>query len=178
MIRLTLTTSLPLAMLLLCGNSPRIQAQSSDTKVTVKDGSIVLRADGLDAGKNWKTSSGELKHRNTKGVLYTLQITEGGADRCGGNSTCGIDASKPWQIQMTYEGETVTISSLSANKGLHLTFSGNIHIDKWQKTANADEREFGHGDGYHIGSIKVNGSATSLCAGQGGCEITLLFRPQ
>jgi len=163
---------------LLCGSLSRIEAQG-DTKVTVKDGSIVLHADGLDAGKNWKKSSGELKHRNTKGVLYTLQITEGGADRCGGNSTCGIDVSKPWQIQVTYQGETVIISSLSANKGLHLTFSGNIHIDKWQKTANADEREFGqHGDGYHISSITLNNNGASLCAGQGGCEITLLFRPQ
>ena len=66
MIKLTLTTSLPLAILLLCGSPSRIEA-SGDTPITVKDGgSILLRADGLDAAKNWKIGSGELRHLNTK----------------------------------------------------------------------------------------------------------------
>ena len=32
------------------------------------------------------------------------------------------------------------------------------------------------GDGHHITSIKLNGSATSLCAGKGNCEVTVLYR--
>ena len=47
MIRLTLTTSFPLAILLLCGSPSRIEAQGN-TPITIKDGSIVLHADGLD----------------------------------------------------------------------------------------------------------------------------------
>src|ERR1039457_1725991 len=34
---------------------------------------------------------------------------------------------------------------------------------------------FAHGEGRHISSIKVNGSATSLCAGKGGCEVTVTY---
>lgn len=82
MIRFTLTTSLTLAVLL-CGSSSRLQA--GDTPITVKDGgSILLSAGGLDAGKTWKVSPNELRHLDAKGVLTSLKITEGGADRCGG----------------------------------------------------------------------------------------------
>jgi hypothetical protein len=183
MIRLTLISSLPLAILLLSIPSP-IQAQG-DTKVTIKDGSIVLHADGLDAGKNWKKKSGELRHRNSKGVLTSLKITEGVADRCQGSSTCGIDTAQHWIIQVTYGMETVTIESISNNQGVHLTSSPGILFGKWKKTSKTDEREFGtHGDGGHISSIKVNGSdtvngsATKLCSGNGGCEIDLYYRPQ
>jgi hypothetical protein len=175
MIKLTLTTSLPLAILLLCGSPSRIEA-SGDTPITVKDGgSILLIADGLDAAKNWKIGSGELRHLNTQGVLTGVQITEGGTDRCAGNKTCGINPNQPWSIRVTYNARTVTISSISANKGLHVKFPPKIIFTQWQKTANTDEREFGHGDGRHITSIKVNGSATSVCAGKGGCEITVTY---
>jgi hypothetical protein len=175
MIKFTLTTSLPLAILLLCGPS-QTEAQGA-TPITIKDGgSILLHADGLDAGKNWKViGSSELRHLIANGVLSGLQITEAGADRCAGNATCGIDASKPWKIKVTYDARVVTISSVSANKGLHLKFSAKIPFTQWQKTAAADEREFGHGDGRHIGSIKVNGSATSLCSGKGGCEVIVTY---
>jgi hypothetical protein len=175
MIKLILTTSLPLAILLLCGSPSRIEA-SGDTPITVKDGgSILLRADGLDAAKNWKIGSGELRHLNTKGVLSGLQITEGGADRCAGDPKCGIDPAKPWTIQVIYNARWVTIASVSANKGVHVKLSPKILFTQWQKTANTDERVFGHGDGRHISSIKVNGSATSLCAGKGGCEVTVTY---
>ena len=174
MIKLTITSSLPLAILLLCGSPSRIEAQGS-TPITVKDGgSILLHTDGLDAAKNWKISGGELRHLNTKGVLAGVKITEGGADRCAGNKTCGIDPAKPWSIRVTYNARTVTISSISANKGLHVKFSPKILFTQWQKTANADERVFGHGDGKYISSIKVNGGA-SLCAGKGGCEVTVNY---
>jgi|ERR1019366_2872411 hypothetical protein len=177
MIRLTFTTALTFTALLLCGSLSRIQA--ADTKIVVKDGgSILLRADGLEAGKNWKISRGELRHLNAKGVLSGLKVTEGGADRCAGDPKCGIDPAKPWAIQVIYNARWVTIASVSANKGVHVKLSPKILFDQWQKTANTDEREFGHGDGRHISSIKVNGSATSLCSGKGGCEITLLFSPR
>jgi hypothetical protein len=174
MIRLTLTTSLTLA-LLLCGGASRILA-SGDTPITVKDGgSILLSVGGLGAGKNWKVSGPELRHLNAMGVLSGLQITEGGADRCAGDPKCGIDPAKPWKIQVVYNARWVTIASVSANKGLHVRFSPKIPFTQWQKTAAADEREFGHGDGRHISSVKVNGSATSLCSGKGGCAITLTY---
>jgi hypothetical protein len=153
--------------------------QAADTKVVVKDGgSILLQADGLDAGHTWTVSGAELRHQNGNGVLSALRITEAGADRCAGNPTCGIDPTKPWKIQMIYNARWVTIASVSANKGLHVTFSPKILITQWQKTATADEREFGHGDGRHISAAKVNGSATSLCSGKGSCEITVLFSPR
>ena len=174
MIRLTLTTSLTLAILLLCGPS-RIEAQGN-TPITVKDGSILLSAGGLDAGKTWTISPAELRHLNANGVLSGLKITEGGADRCAGNSTCGIDPAKPWTIQVVYNERWVTIASFSANKGVHVKFSPKITFDQWQKTANPDEREFGHGEGRHISSIKVNGSATSLCSGKGACAVELIYR--
>jgi hypothetical protein len=150
--------------------------QAADTKVTVKDGgSILLRAEGLDAGKTWKVGHAELRHLNANGVLSGLQITEGGADRCAGDPKCGIDPAKPWTIQVIYNLRWVTIASVSANKGVHVRLSPKILFDQWRKTATADEREFGHGDGRHISSIKVNGNVTSLCSGKGGCEITLTF---
>jgi hypothetical protein len=111
---------------------------------------------------------------SVKGVLAGVQITEGGADRCAGNATCGIDATKPWSIRVVYRLRWVTISSVSANKGLHVKFSPKIPFTQWQKTANADERVFGHGDGAYISSIKVNGGA-SLCSGKGGCQVTVTY---
>jgi hypothetical protein len=176
MIKLTLATSM-LAILLLCGPS-RMQAQGS-TPITVKDGgSILLDAGELDAGSIWKVSSGELLHLKTNGVLSSLKITEGGADRCAGQPTCGIDPAKPWKIQVVYKSRWVTIASVSANKGVHVRFSPKISFTQWQKTANPNERQFGHGDGLHISSIRVNGSATSLCAGKGGCEVTATYQYQ
>jgi hypothetical protein len=172
MIRLKLTTALALA-LLLCGAS-RILA-SGDTPITVKDGgSILFRAGGLDTGKTWIVSGGELRHLNVKGVLSSLRITEGGADRCAGDTKCGINPAQPWKIQVVYNSRWVTIASLSANKGLHVRFSPKIMFTQWKKTA-TDEREFGHGDGRRISSVKVNGSATSLCSGKGDCEVTLTY---
>jgi hypothetical protein len=175
MIRITLATALALAVLLLCASLPSIQAQG-DTKITVGDGgSLLLRADRLDAGNTWTWSKAEVRHQNTNGVLSGLQITEAGADRCAGDPACGVDPAKPWKIQVTYGAGSVTIASISAGKGLHLTHR-NLPFDQWQHTANADEREFGHGDGRRIGSIKVNNGA-SLCSGH-GCQITLLFSPR
>ena len=135
-----------------------------------------LSAGGLDAGKTWTISPAELRHLNANGVLSGLKITEGGADRCAGNATCGIDPAKPWTIQVVYNERWVTIASFSANKGVHVKFSPKITFDQWQKTANPDEREFGHGEGRHISSIKVNGSATSLCSGKGACAVELIYR--
>ncbi|MGB7761022.1 MAG: hypothetical protein WBL61_14400 [Bryobacteraceae bacterium] len=175
MTRLTLVTALTLAVLLLCGSPSRIQA-SSDTRIVVGDGgSILLRADGLDAGKNWKFSAAEVRHRNAKGVLIGLQVTEAGDDRCEGSSTCGVDPTKPWTIEVTYGAGSVTIASVSSNNGVHLTHSG-LPFDKWKRTANADEREFGHGDGKRIGSVKVNNGA-NLCSGK-GCQITVHYSPR
>jgi len=175
MIKLTLTTSLPLAILLLCGSPSRVEA-SGDTKIGVGDGgSLLLRADGLDAGNTWKIKTSELRHTDPNGVLSGLQITDGGADQCVGKPACGIDLAKKWSIRLIYNERAVTIASVSSNKGVHVKFSRKIHFDQWKKTANADEREFGHGDGKHMGSIKINGSDTSLCAGKGGCEVTLIY---
>jgi hypothetical protein len=173
MIRLTLTTAVTLA-LLLCGGAPRMLASGS-TPITIKDGgSILVRLGGLDTGKTWNIGGAELRHLNAKGVLSGLQITESGADRCAGDPKCGIDPAKPWKIQVVYNARWVTIASVSANKGVHVRFSPKILFTQWNKTANADEREFGHGDGRHISSVKVNGGP-SLCAGKGGCEITLTY---
>jgi hypothetical protein len=174
--RPALVTALTLALPLLCGSLAQIQA--ADTKVVVKDGgSLLLWADGLDAGQNWTLNPAELRHHNVKGVLSGLQITDAGADQCAGKPTCGVDPAKPWKIQVVYNSRWVTIESISANKGLHVRLSPKIPFTQWKKTATADEREFGHGDGRHISSVKVNGSA-SLCSGKGGCEITVLFSPQ
>jgi len=176
MLRLSLTTSLTLA-LLLCGSPSRIEAQGN-TPITIKDGgSILLHLAGLDQGKNWKIVSGEVRHLNAKGVLSGLQITDAGADRCAGDPKCGIDPSQPWKVLVTYNAQVVTISSLSGNRGLRLKFAGKIPFNQWQKTAAADERVFGHGDGRHIGSVKVNGGA-NLCSGKGGCDVTLRYTPQ
>lgn len=171
--RLTLATALTPALLLLCGGLARLQA--TDTKVTVKDGgSILIRADGLDAAQTWTVVPSELKHKKD-GVLSGVQIVESGADRCAGDPKCGIDVTRPWKIVLIYDHRDVTIQSVSANKGLHFMFSRKIHFDQWKASGNTDEREFGHGDGHHISSIYVNGSATSLCAGGGRCEISLTY---
>jgi hypothetical protein len=176
MIRLTLATALAIAVLLLCGSPSQIQAFTADTPIVVGDGgSLLLRLDGLDAGKTWTFSRAEVRHRNARGVLTGLQIREAGADRCAGDPKCGVDPTKPWTIQVTYGGGWVTISSVSASKGVHLTHH-RLPFDQFKRTANADEREFGHGDGRRISSVKVNGG-DSLCSGK-GCQITVLFRPQ
>jgi hypothetical protein len=175
MIKLTLTTSLPLAIALLCASPSRVEA-SGDTKVVVGDGgSLLLRADGLDAGKTWNVRTSELRHTDPNGVLSGLRITDGGADQCAGKPACGIDTAKPWSIRLIYNERSVTVSSVRANKGVHVKFSPKIHFDEWKKTANADEREYGHGDGKHITRIKVTGSDASLCTGKGGCQITLIY---
>jgi hypothetical protein len=177
MTRTTLATAITLAVLLLCGSLARMQA--ADTKVVIKDGgSILLHADGLDAGNTWTISPAEVLLRNGNGLLSGLQITEAGGDRCAGDPKCGIDPTKPWKIQMIYNARWVTIASVSANKGLHIKLSPKILFTQWQKTAATDEREFGHGDGRYFSSVKVNGSASSLCSGKGRCQINLVFTPQ
>ena len=86
-------------MLLLCGGVSRIQA--ADTKVVVKDGgSLLLRADGMNAGTDWKSSKSEMRHLNNNGMLTGLQITDAGADRCGGDPKCGVDPAKPWTVRV------------------------------------------------------------------------------
>jgi hypothetical protein len=176
MIRFTFANALTLAALLLCGSPSRIKAQG-DTKVVVGDGgSIRFQGDGLDAGSTWTWSKAEVQHKNSPGVLRRLQITDAGADRCGGNPTCGIDVSKAWNIQVSYGRGSVTIASISSNKGLHLTHR-NLPFDQWKPTGNANERVFGHGDSLHITGINVN-NGNNLCSGNGGCEITLFYSPQ
>ncbi|HUE03814.1 MAG TPA: hypothetical protein VMR62_29940 [Bryobacteraceae bacterium] len=175
MIKFALQGSLPVAILLLCGGTSRMKA-SGDTPITVKDGgSILLIADGLDGGKTWTSGSAELRHMNVQGVLSSVKITEAGADRCGGDPKCGIDPSKPWNIRVVYNGRWITIASVNANKGVHVTFSPKVSFDQWKKSGGADQREFGHGDGRHISTIKVNGKAASLCAGKGGCAVTVVY---
>jgi hypothetical protein len=173
MIKLTLTASLPLAILLLCGSPSPIEAQGS-SPITVKDGgSVLLIAGGLDAGTAWNVTNW-LQHKNAAGVLSSLKITEAGADRCAGSATCGVDPSKHWTIQVNYAAASVTIASVSANKGVRVKFSRAIPFAKWQKTANADERAFGHGDGLHITGIAVN-NGPNLCPGKDGCEVDLVY---
>jgi hypothetical protein len=166
------TSSFKLA-LLLCGILSRIEAQTN-TPITVKDGSIQLTAEGLDAGTNWKSTAAELRHANPNGVITSVQITENGADRCNGDPKCSIDTTKPWSIVLNYDLRTVTLSSISANKGLHVRFSPKIPFTGWKKNG-TDTREYGEGDGHHISSIKVNGQHTSLCAGKGGCTVTVIY---
>lgn len=171
--KLTATTSLPIAMLLLCG-SPARMAASGDTPITVKDGgSILIVAGGLDMG-TWKISHGELRHVIATGTLNGVKITEAGADRCAGDAKCGIDTSQKWTIQVNYGAASLTLASWSGNKGMHVKFSRNIPLAQWQKTANADEREFGHGDGNRITGIAVN-NGPNLCAGKDGCAVTLIY---
>jgi hypothetical protein len=176
MTRLTLVAALTLAVLLLCGSPSQIQAQS-DTKIVIKDGgSLLLQADGLDAGKTWALNPNEIKHANENGVLSGVQITKAGADRCKGKPTCGVDTTKPWSITVTYGAGSVAIASLSSssNKGVHLTHNA-LPFDQWKRTASADEREFGHGDGHRITAIAVNG--VKQCLGP-GCVITLHYSPR
>ena len=175
MINIRLMASLPVALLLLCGNWSPAQA-SGDTPITVKDGgSILLVAGGLDAGGTWKISPAELRHLMSNGTLASVKITEAGADRCAGDAMCGINTSQKWTIQVNYGAVTLTLQSTSANQGVRIKFPKNARFDKWQKTANADEREFGHGDGGHISGVTVNNGA-NLCAGKDGCQVTLVYR--
>src|ERR1700689_168165 len=102
MIRLTLAT-VTLAILLLCGSPSRIEAQT-DTKIVVGDSSsILLRADGLDAGGTWTLSDASVLHGRPAEVLRAVTITDAGANQCGGaSSTCGMDTSSAWKIRVIY----------------------------------------------------------------------------
>jgi len=174
--RIVLATALTLAVLLLCGSPSLIQAQS-DTKIVIGDGgSLLLRPDGLDGNQTWNSSATEIKHQNLNGVLTGLQITDGGTNRCGSSATCGIDPTQSWWIRLTYGKGSLTISSLSANKGVHIT-EKKLPFNTWKSTGNPDEREFGHGDGNHISSIKVTGNGNNLCSGH-GCQITVTYSPK
>jgi hypothetical protein len=174
MTKLAFTTTLPLAMLLLYGSPSRLEA-SGDTPITIKDGSIVIMAGGLDAGKTWNVSPGELRHLIATGVLTKLKVTEAGADRCSGNATCAVDATKKWTIEVNYGASSVTISSTASNKGVRVKFSRHIRFPLWHKTANPDEREFGtHGDGGVITGIAVN-NGPNICAGKDGCEVDVIY---
>ncbi len=173
MTRLTLSTTLTVVALLLCGSPSRIKAFSGDTPIKVGDGgSLLLRLDGLDAGGTWKFSKSEIRHRNRRGVLTDVSVTDTGSLGCAGISQCGVDSKRRWKIDVVYSSGSVTIESLSANKGVHVT--SDLPFNEWKKTANADEREFGHGDGQHISSIKVNGGP-NLCSGH-GCVVTVTYR--
>jgi hypothetical protein len=148
---------------------------SGDTPITIKDGgSVLLYAGGLDDGKTWKAIRGELRHLNATGVLSGVKVVEAGADRCAGDAKCGVDLYQHWTIQVNYGAASLTIASVSANKGVHVRFSRYIPFAKWRKTANADERAFGHGDGLHITGIAVN-NGPNLCAGKDGCEVTVIY---
>jgi hypothetical protein len=174
MIRLTFATTATLALLLLCASPSGIDAQS-DTPVTIKDGgSIILHPDGLDSGV-WTLNSAEIRHTNAKGVLKSLQVLDGGSNRCAGTLTCGVDATKAWRIQIAYGAGRITVASLAREKGIHFT-QRNLPFDKFTANGNKDEREFGHGDGKKITSVSINGG-TTLCSGK-GCEIDLVFTPK
>lgn len=76
---------------------------------------------------------------------------------------------------MLYHSTPLVLESVSANQGFHVRFPGKMSFDQWQKTGNADERQFGHGDGAQISGIRVNGSDTNLCSGAGACQIILTY---
>ncbi len=172
MIMLKLRKLLPISIILFNGAACMLRA-SGDTKITIKDGgSLLLWAQGLDAGANWKVSSGEVKNVNAAGVVSGVKATSAGADVCKGDSMCGINPAKSWSIRITYGPGYVVVGSLSGKQGVHLT-NHKIPFNTWKATANADEREFGHGDGYHIKAISVNGGP-NLCGGQ-GCEVDLTY---
>jgi hypothetical protein len=174
MIKTTLTSSLALAVLLFCGGASEMKA-SGDTPIIIKDGgSILIVATGLDGGSTWKVGKAELRHLIGTGVLSSVKIAEAGADRCAGDPMCGIDPSQKWTIQVNYGPASLNIASVSGNKGAHVKFGKNIPFTQWQKTANADEREFGHGDGNRITGITVN-NGPNLCAGKDGCQITVVY---
>jgi hypothetical protein len=172
MIRLTLAT-VTLAILLLCGSPSRIEAQA-DTKIVVGDSSsILLRADGLDAGGTWTLTDASVLHSLPTAALRGLSITDGGADKCGGSATCGINTASPWKIQVIYGNGSLTFEPTRGNKGLHLT-QKNLPFTQWQANGNRDERVFHHGDGLHITSIKVN-DGSELCSGIGACFVTVTY---
>jgi hypothetical protein len=169
-ITLALAPALALAMLLLCGNPSRVLAQAN-TKIVIKDGgSLLLSADGLDKGNVWTVGADEIRHGDSNLVINGLQIADGDNLRCKNLRACGANPGKPWKIRITYGSGSVTIASLSSNKGVHLTHD-QLPFDKWQRTGNTDEREIGHDDGVRISSITVNGRA-NLCSGH-GCQVTL-----
>ena len=172
MIRLSLAT-VTLAILLLCGSPSRIEAQS-DTKIVIGDSSsILLRADGLDAGGTWTLTDGSVLHSLPTALLRGVTITDAGADQCGGSATCGINTANPWKIQVIYGNGSVTIGSTRGNKGLRLT-QKNLPFTQWQADGKQDERVFHHGDGLHITSIKVN-NGSELCSGKGTCLVTVTY---
>jgi hypothetical protein len=174
-ITLALAPALVLAILLLCGSPSRMLAQAN-TKIVIKDGgSLIFSADGLDARNTWTITADEIRHGNSNLVLTSLQIADGDNLRCKNPRACGANPAKPWKIRIAYAAGAVTLASLSSNAGVHLTHN-QLPFDKWQHTTNADEREFGHGDGRRIASITVNGGA-NLCSGH-GCQVTLSFSPR
>jgi hypothetical protein len=176
MYRITLAVALALFFLMVCGNPPHIDAQPGDTKVVIGDAaSILLRAQGLDNGATWSFNKSEIRHRNAAGVLAGLQVVEAGADRCSGDAMCGVPAGQPWKVEINYGAGTVTVQAVGAHRGFRINHR-NLPFDQWQTTANADEREFGHGDGRRISAVKVNGGA-SLCSGN-GCQVTFTFSPR
>lgn len=172
MTRITIATALPLAVLLFCGGPSHVLAQGN-TKIVIKDGdSLLMTADGRDAGKTWKVTSKEMRHVNETGVLSGLEIVGGPTVLCGSPQTCGADPAKSWTIEVTYGTRSLTIASIGSEKGLHLTHRG-LPFDQWQPTANPDERVFGHGDGKRITGIKVNHTAYSCLSHR--CQITLTY---
>jgi hypothetical protein len=176
MIRLTLAT-VTLAILLLCGSPSRIEAQG-DTKIVVGDSSsILLRADGLDAGGTWTLTDSSVLHARPTEVLRAVTITDAGADKCGGSVTCGIDTASAWKIHVIYGNGSVTFESTRGNKGLHL-IQRNLPFTGWQRNGNKDERVFGHNDGLHITSVKVNNGVNNgkeLCSGKGACLVAVTY---
>ncbi len=176
MIRLTLAT-VTLAILLLCSSPSRIEAQT-DTKIVVGDSSsILLRADGLDAGGTWTLTDASVLHSLPTEVLRAVTITDAGADQCGGSLVCGMDTSSPWKIQVMYGKGSVTFEPTKGNKGLHL-IQKNLPFTKWQRNGHLDEREFGHNDGLHITSIKLTSGVykgKELCSGIGKCLVTVTY---
>jgi hypothetical protein len=174
-ITLALAPALALAILLLCGSPSRMLAQAN-TKIVIKDGgSLLFSADGIDAGNAWSVGADEIRHGNSKLVMNSLQIADGDNLRCKNPRACGANPAKPWKIRITYGAGSVTIAALSSNKGVHLIHD-QLPFDTWQHTANADEREFGHGDGHRITSVTVNGGA-NLCSGH-GCQVSLSLSPR
>jgi hypothetical protein len=168
--KLTLAAVVTIAMLF---ETSRVEA-FTDTKIVVSDGgSIVIHADGLDDASNFTLTQAEMRHKNAGGVLNTVQISEGGVTKCTGAS-CGVAPGKSWKIQVNYGPGSLTLWSTSKGTGFHVT-NNKLPFDSWTKR-NTDERDFGHGDGNKISSVKVNGGP-NLCAGK-GCTITLTYTPK
>src|SRR5579871_3523137 len=101
----------PLALLLLWMSPSRLSA-SGDTPIIIKDGgSIILWIQKLDSD-NWTAGKFELRHPDTTGTISSVKVTEAGADKCNGDSKCGIDVSNPWRIQVNYGPHSLNLSSV------------------------------------------------------------------